>query len=88
MDYLKKVLPPNAFEAFLCGSNFAKTAFRLGEKQGRLVNDECSCCYNRVGNFKVSTWDRRKQVLYTNISAPLLQSEWSMALSAMTVECE
>ena len=73
MDYLKTVLPPDAFETFLCGSIFDKTAFCLGEKQGMLVNDECSSWYNRVGNFLVSIWDRRKQLLYTDESACMTQ---------------
>ena len=49
--YLKTVLPPNAFEAFLHGINFDKTGFCLGEKQVKLVNDECSSWYNREGNL-------------------------------------
>ena len=36
------VLPPNAFETFFRGSSFDKTAFCLGEKQGRLVKDKHS----------------------------------------------
>ena len=32
----------NAFEGGPCGSIFNKTAFCLGEKQGMLVNDDCS----------------------------------------------
>ena len=42
LDYLKTVLPPDAFEAFFHGSIFDKTAFCLGKKQGMLVNDEYS----------------------------------------------
>ena len=38
-------------ETFLFGNSFDKTAFCLGEKEGRLVNDECSSWYNRVGDF-------------------------------------
>ena len=38
-------------QGFLCGSIFKQTAFCLGEKQGILVNNECSSCYSRVGNF-------------------------------------
>ena len=34
-----------------------------------LVNNECSSWYNRVGDFLVSVWDRRKQLLYVNGSA-------------------
>ena len=30
---------------------YGKAVFCLGEKQGMLVNDECSSWYNRVGNF-------------------------------------
>ena len=51
LDFLKTVIPPDAFKAFLCGSIFDKSAFCLGEKQGMLVNNECSSWYNRVGNF-------------------------------------
>ena len=65
LDYLKTVLLPDAFEAFLCGSIFDKTAFCLGGKQGMLVNDECSSWYKRGGEFRVSIWDTRKQLLYT-----------------------
>ena len=44
-----------------------KTAFCLGGKQDMLVNDECSSSwYNRVGNFSVSVWDRRREILYGN----------------------
>ena len=38
----------------------------LGEKQGMLVNDECSSWYNKVGDFLMSVWDRRKEILYGN----------------------
>ena len=68
LDYLKTILPPDAFETFLRVSIFDKTAFCLGEEQGMLIKDECSSWYNRVGNFLVGVWDRRKQLLYTNRS--------------------
>ena len=32
LDYLKTVLPPEAFKAFVCVSIFDKTAFSLGKK--------------------------------------------------------
>ena len=32
-DYLKMVLPPDAFENFFCGNIFDKTAFCLGERK-------------------------------------------------------
>ena len=51
LGYLKNVLPPNAVEAFLLGSLLGKTALYLGEKQGTLVNNECSSWYSTVGNF-------------------------------------
>ena len=41
-DYMKQVLTSEAFEAFIHGSIFDKAVFCLGEKQGMLVNDECS----------------------------------------------
>ena len=49
--YLKMVHPPGAFKIFFRGSIFHKTAIRLGEKEGMLVNDECSSWYNTVGNY-------------------------------------
>ena len=52
---------------------FFKTAFCLGEKHGMLVNNECSSWYNRVGNFLVSIWDTRKQLLYTDRLACMTQ---------------
>ena len=37
---------------------YIQTVFCLEEKQGVLVNNECSSWYNRVGNFlAVSTWN-------------------------------
>ena len=29
-----------------------------------LINDECSSRYNRVGEFLMSVWDRRKEILH------------------------
>ena len=66
----------------------------LGEKQGMLVNDECSSCYSKVGDFFMSVWNRRKEILYGNGSigqvgqTTPLQSVGSMALGAMTVDYE
>ena len=65
-DYMKQILTPEAFEAFNHSSIFDKTVFCLGEKQGMLINDECSSWYNRVGDFLMSVWDRRKEILYGN----------------------
>ena len=42
LDHLKTVLRPDAFETIPRGSIFDKTAFCIGEKEGMLVNDECS----------------------------------------------
>ena len=72
-DYSETVLPPDAFETLLCGSTFDKTPFCLGQKQGKLVNDECSSWYNRCRRFLVSIWNRRKQLLYTDGSAWMTQ---------------
>ena len=64
LDYFTKVLPLDTFEAFLHGSVFDKTTFSLEEKQGKLVNAECSSWYNRVGDSLVSVWDSRRVILY------------------------
>ena len=31
-----------------------------------LVNDECSSWYNEVGDFLMSVWNRREEILYGN----------------------
>ena len=64
LDCMKQVLAPEAFEAFIHGSIFDKSVFCLGKKQGMLVNDECSSWYNKVGDFFMSVWNRRKEILY------------------------
>ena len=51
LDYMKQILNPEAFEAFNHSSIFDTSVFCLGEKQGMLLNDECSSWYNRVGDF-------------------------------------
>ena len=55
---------------FICTQHpsniFNKAVFCLGEKQGMLVNDECSLWYNRVGNLLILVWDRREEILYGN----------------------
>ena len=56
------VLLMGTFEAFLHGSILNKTVFCLEEKQGILLNNECSI----VGIFKASAWHMRKQLLYVN----------------------
>ena len=38
--------------------------FCLSEKQGMLVNDECSSWHNKIEGFLVSVWDRRKEILH------------------------
>ena len=60
---------PDAFETFLHSNIFAKTAFCFGEKEGMLVNNDCSSWYNRVGDFFIINLDRRKQLLYIDGSA-------------------
>ena len=92
---LRTVLPPDAFETFIRCSIFDKTAFCLGEKEGMLVSIECGSWYNRVGDFKYqfgigenSYCIPMDQHAWPDKSAPLLRNVWSMALSAMMVECE
>ena len=65
-DYMKQIFTPEAFEDFDYSSIFDKTAFCLGENQGMLINNECSSLYNKVGEFLMSVWDRRKEILYGN----------------------
>ena len=49
--YLKQILTPETFEVFIHSNIFEKAVFCLGEKQGTLVNDECSSSYNKIGDF-------------------------------------
>ena len=54
------------FETLVIVAFLKKKFFCLDFKQGILINDECSSWYNRVGDFLVSVWDRRKEILYGN----------------------
>ena len=66
LDYTRQILTLEAIEAFNHCSIFDKAAFCLGEKQGMLINDECSSWFNRVQNFLMSVGDRREEILYGN----------------------
>ena len=94
MDYFKEVLLPDTFKAFLHAIIFNNNAFSLREKQGTLVDHECSSWYERVGyswcqfgigEKKFCTW--MDQHARPNRTTPF-QSMWSKAQSVMTVECE
>ena len=94
LDCLRQVLTPDAFEAFHHGSFFDRAVFCLALTKGMLVNDERSSWFIKVGDFLMSVWDRREEILYgvgsvceVRQSIPL-QSARSMALSAMAVENE
>ena len=45
LEYLKRVLPPDAFKTFLCGSIFVK------QDTCMLLNNECNAWYNRVDDI-------------------------------------
>ena len=46
-----------------------KTVFCLGEKQGTIVNDDCSSWYNRVGEFfDVSMGEKEGNFIWRGIS--------------------
>ena len=86
----------NSSEAFLHGSIVDKSAFCVGEKQGMLANDECTCSswYNRVGDFyhqfvigENSLCMSMDQHTWSDKTTSL-QSVWLVELSAMMVECE
>ena len=66
LDYMKHILTLEAFEAFNHSSIFDKAVFCLDEKQGMLINDECSSWYDSVGDILMSVWDRRKEILCGN----------------------
>ena len=72
-----------------------KLRFRLGDKQGMLVNDECSSWYNRLDDFLYQfgigencCCTQMDQHAWPDKTTPLLGSAWSMALSVKTVKCE
>ena len=69
-----KFLLPNALETFCHGSIFNKAVFCFGKKQFMSVNNEYSSWYSEVGDFIMSVWDRRNEVLYGNGSVWLNQS--------------
>ena len=65
---MKQVLTSEAFEAFIHGSIFDKAAFCLGEKQGMLVNDECSSWYNKVPlTFNTAEKTKRENVNFVHL---------------------
>ena len=64
LDYLKQVLLPDTFEDFVHHSVLDMMVFFLEEKQGMKVNDDCSLWYNRVDDFLMSVWKRRKEISY------------------------
>ena len=82
LAYLKQVLLPSDFNTFLRSSAFDKTVFSLGERQGLFINDESSSWYDKVSNFLVSVWDRRKEILYGD-NLPCEDSQTNP-----TAECE
>ena len=63
---MKHILTLEAFKAFNHNSIFDKAVFCLGEKQSMLINDKCSSWYNTVGDFLMSVWYSRKEILYSN----------------------
>ena len=65
-DFLKQVLTPKAFQVFHHSGVFDKLVFCLGEKQGMYLVNECILWHNKVEDFKMSVWDRRKEVLHGN----------------------
>ena len=75
------------FEAFLRGSIFDKAVFCLGAKQGTLVNNKCSFCYDRYSrHFRCQFGIEQKQFCMAVPTS--LQSAGLMALSVKTVEHE
>ena len=58
------MLLPDAFVDFMCHSVLDKMVFCSGEKQDMIVNDHCSSWYNRVGDFMMLGWEKRKEILY------------------------
>ena len=59
-----------------------KTVFFLGEKQGMVVNYDCSSCYDRVGEFQMSVLERRKEILYAEGSV------YKISKNDFTLKCE
>ena len=71
-----------------------KMVFCLGEKQGMIVNDDYTLWYNRVSDFLMSVWERRKEICMARDHlvkflrpTPLLSARL-MAMIIMVVECE
>ena len=47
-----------------------------------IKNDDRSPWYNRVGDFLMSVWERRKEILYSELSA------YKVSQSNPTLECK
>ena len=55
-------------KALFRSSAFDKRVFTcsVGVKQDMLVKDECHSWYDRVGDFLLSVWSTRKEILFGN----------------------
>ena len=59
-----------------------------------VINDECNSWYDRVGNFLLSFWNKRKEICVVmdqhvrSVRPTPLQIVKLMASTAMAVECE
>ena len=61
------MLLPDVFVDFMHRSSLDKTVFSLGEKQGMIVNDDCSSWY-RVGDFDVGMREKEGNSIWRGIS--------------------
>ena len=90
----RKVFRPDAFEAFLCDGNFAKTIFYLGENRYSSANNEMHFLVQQSRSFLRWVWHKSKVIYMAmdqymkSIKQSPLQSVASTALSAMAVEYE
>ena len=64
------MIPPSYNNLFFFMATFSMKLNFVYEKSTVcfLVKDKCSSWYKRVGDFLVSVWDRRKEILYSNKS--------------------
>ena len=73
---MKQILTLKAFETFNHSSIFDKAVLYLGEKQGVLVNDECSSCIVNT-NVQQSNWKFEHLYIYLKCRWLVIKSSFS-----------
>ena len=87
---MKQIILQDAFEAFLHSSIFISAVYWLGDKQGVLVNNECSFCCKRVDTSLLPVLDRREEIFmmmdqHADQPHSQMRGQWDSVLLPLSV---